>query len=443
MEYGLLVIGLVIGGGFGFFYAKSKFQSTNSSVNLDDYILKDLFISEQNKSSELDQKLSELSSNNILIEKQNASHLNEIENLGKQIVSFEENLRNQELLIAENAQQKENILNLNQKLDEQEENLIKQQDLLKEQFKNLANDILDEKSKKFTEQNRENIESILNPLGIKIKDFELLINQKYDLNKQVSQGAENLANALKGDSKIQGDWGEHQLEVLLENSGLEKGIQYNMQFSSKDEEGKQKRPDCIINLPDNKNLIIDSKVSLTAFEQYHSAKTEDERKINLKKHIDSIKKHIKDLDSKNYQKLYSINSPDYVLMYVPIEPAFILASQNDTSLFRFGLDKNIILVTNSTLLATLRTVSFVWQQENQKKNVLEIARQSGALYDKFVGFVEDLKNIDNHLKKTHEAYDGAMNKLKTGRGNLIGRVEKLKDYGINPKKSIDSNLIEE
>jgi DNA recombination protein RmuC len=297
-------------------------------------------------------------------------------------------------------------------------------------------------------------------VGVKIKSFEESIEDKYVkdqesraglakqismlqiANQKISQDAVNLTNALKGDSKVQGDWGELQLEVLLEKSGLKKELHFRTQNSEKDEDGYEKRPDCIIDLPDDKNLIIDSKVSLTSYEQYSNAETEEERKQYLKKHIDSIKNHIRDLGSKDYPKLYSINSPDYVLMFVPIEPALITALQEDAEIFNLGLSKNIILVSTSTLMATMRTVSFIWQQENQKKNVLEIARQSGALYEKFCGFVTDLEGVGKAIDTATKKYESAYGKLYDGRGNLVTSVEKIKKLGAKTTKSISRELLD-
>ena len=297
-------------------------------------------------------------------------------------------------------------------------------------------------------------------MGEKIKSFEQSVEDKYikdqknkaglseqikllqATNQKISQDANNLAKALKGDSKVQGDWGELQLEVLLEKSGLNKGVHFRTQNSLKDEEGNDKRPDCIIDLPDDKNLIIDSKVSLSAYEQYVNSEDELKKQVLLKHHLESIKKHIKDLAGKDYPNLYSINTPDYVLMFVPIEPALTLALQEDGEIFNLALNKNIILVSTSTLMATMRTVSFIWQQENQKKNVLEIARQSGALYEKFIGFTNDLEGVGKAIDNAHKKYEAAQSKLISGRGNLVNSVEKIKKLGAKTNKSISQELID-
>jgi len=266
------------------------------------------------------------------------------------------------------------------------------------------------------------------------------------LNLQLSGDAQNLASALKGDSKTQGDWGEFQLELLLEKAGLLKGTHYYTQPSFKDENGSDKRPDFIIQLPEGKHLIVDSKVSLTAYEKYFNAEDASKKSKFLKEHVDSIRGHIKDLSGKNYQHLYQINSPDYLLLFVPIEPAFAAALLHDSKLFLYALDNNIVIVTTSTLLATMRTVSYIWRQERQKKNVLEIARQSGLLYDKFVGFVEDLQDMGQRLDQAQASYHGAMNKLSDSKkygDTLIGRAEKIKELGAKATKSLPEEFLEE
>ena len=262
-----------------------------------------------------------------------------------------------------------------------------------------------------------------------------------DLNQQMSKEAVNLANALKGDSKAQGDWGEIQLEIVLEKAGLSKDIHYSTQGGYRDEDGNLKKPDFIINLPDNKHLIVDSKVSLTAYEGYFSGEDDALKEISLKKHLQSIKKHIKELSEKQYTELYGINAPDYVLMFVPIEAALLLAFNENNKLYLEAFDKNVVLVSTSTLLATLSTVSSIWKQEDQKRNVIEIARQAGALYDKFVGLVTDLTSVGKKIDDAKKDYSTAMNKLVDGRGNLITSVEKIKKLGAKAKKSIPEQIL--
>ena len=347
----------------------------------------------------------------------------------------------------------EKIKELIQSKDEQEERLTKE-------FENLANKILDQNSEKFKQQNKEQLDLILNPLGKEIEKFKQKVedtNKDYiqrnsalsqriesleKLNLQLSQDAVNLTNALKGDSKTQGDWGEIQLEVLLEKSGLMNGIHFSTQGGYRDKEGKLKKPDFIINLPDNKHLIIDSKVSLTAYESYFNSEGEAAQKSALKKHLESIKNHYRELGSKDYPSLYGINAPDHVLMFVPIEPALMIALQEEQNIYLDALDKNVVLLSTSTLLATLSTIASIWKQEDQKRNVLEIAKEGGLLYDKFEGFVDDLIKIGKNLKNSQNSYQDAMNKLVDGRGNIIKKVENLKKLGAKTKKSLPQNIIE-
>ena len=429
MEILYLLIGLAAGISIGVLYSKNKATPNRSNSDLNNYVAKELYTSEKERSEKT--------------EKENREKEELIGNL-KADVSSKNTL----------------IETLNSKLDEESKRLIEQQKQLQTQFENMANEIFEKKSEKFTEQNQKNIDLILKPLGEKIKSFEQSVEDKYlkdqknkaglseqikllqETNQQISQDANNLAKALKGDSKVQGDWGELQLEVLLEKSGLYKGVHFRTQNSLKDEEGNDKRPDCIIDLPDEKNLIIDSKVSLSAYEQYVNSEDELKKQVLLKQHLESIKKHIKDLAGKDYPNLYSINTPDYVLMFVPIEPALTLALQEDVEIFNLALNKNIILVSTSTLMATMRTVSFIWQQENQKKNVLEIARQSGALYEKFIGFTNDLEGVGKAIDNAHKKYEAAQSKLISGRGNLVNSVEKIKKLGAKTNKSISQDLID-
>ncbi len=360
---------------------------------------------------------------------------------------------------SEQAELTEKNKTLKDKLDNQENDLIEKQKQLRNEFELLANDILDKKSEKFTKQNKENIKNILNPLQEKIKQFEDKVDKTHkesidyhaalrqqiiglkELNTQMSKEAINLTNALKGDSKAQGDWGETQLEMILEKAKLKKGIHYTTQGGFRDEDGKLKKPDFIINLPDNKHLIVDSKVSLTAYESYYNAENEDLKSESLKKHLSSIQKHIKELGEKKYTELYGINSPDYVLMFVPIEPALLIALNENNKLYLEALDKNVVLVSTSTLLATLSTVSSIWKQEDQKKNVLEIAKRAGAMYDKFEGFVQDLLRIGKSINISKDSYDSAMNKLVDGKGNLISSIEKIKILGAKAKKSLPENIL--
>lgn len=352
--------------------------------------------------------------------------------------------------------------NNKEKLQENKKEVEKLQEKFAKEFENLANKILDEKSTKFKEQNKESLDQILNPLKEKIQTFEKKVEdtnkesivrnsalkQQIEglekLNLKMSQEAINLTKALKGDNKTQGNWGELILERVLEKSGLEKGREYDLEKSFNTEiEGKTRlRPDVIINLPDNRKMIVDSKVSLTAYEKYANAESEEERAIFLKEHLVSLKRHVDQLSAKKYEDLHQIESPDFVLLFIPIEPAFAVALESDNQLYNTAFVKNIVIVTPSTLLATLRTIDSMWQNEKQQKNAIEIARQAGALYDKFEGLLQDLIKVGNKLKDTKSEYDGAMNKLVEGRGNLITSVEKIKKLGAKAKKALPITLIE-
>ncbi len=350
--------------------------------------------------------------------------------------------------------------NLQKKLAEQKSEVEKLQEKFITEFENLANKIFEEKSSKFTEQNKTNLKEILDPLKERISEFQNKVEESNkesidrnaalrqqlsslkEMNLQMSQDAQNLVKALKGDTKVQGDWGEIQLERILERSGLRKGEEYSVQESFTDESGSRKRPDVIINLPEEKKIIIDSKVSLVDYDRFVSAEEDDQKNIHLKAFINSVKRHIKDLSDKEYQNLFQEESLDFVLMFIPIEPAFIMAIQFGENLYVDAYDKNIIIVSPSTLLATLRTIANIWKQEYQSRNVIEIAKQSGALYDKFVGFVDDLIDVGNRMDQAKNSYEGAMNKLSEGTGNLIKRAEKIKELGAKTTKSLPPKIVD-
>ena len=349
----------------------------------------------------------------------------------------------------------ENLQQLNIKRDEELEERQKQ---LRTDFENLANKILDAKSEKFTLQNKENIKNILNPLQEKIKTFEEKVDSTQkesismhsalkeqllglkDLNQQMTKEATNLTRALKGDSKMQGNWGELVLERVLEKSGLEKDREYFVQQSFTREDGTRVLPDIVLHLPDNKKMVIDSKVSLTDYERYVNAYDED-RETYLKAHINSIRRHVDQLSDKKYEDLYYIESPDFVLLFIPIEPAFAVAINADNSIYNKAFEKNIVIVTPATLLATLRTVDSMWNNEKQQQNAIEIARQAGALYDKFHGLVTDLTGVGKKIDDAKKDYSAAMNKLVDGKGNLITSVEKIKKLGAKAKKALPEKII--
>lgn len=350
--------------------------------------------------------------------------------------------------------------NLKQKLAEQKAELEQLNQKFTREFENLANRILDEKSQKFTEQNRNNLDIILNPFKEKLREFEQKVDQAYkaesteritlkaeiknliDLNKQISEEANNLAMALKGDNKQQGNWGEMVLEKILERSGLVEGTNYQTQFTDTNASGDKIKPDVVIFLPDKKHIIVDSKVSLVAYNNCVNATNEEDRSRFLKGHIESIRSHVKLLSDKGYQTATGLSSPDFVLLFVPIESSFSLAIQGDVELFNFAWDKKIVIVSPSTLLATLRTISSIWKQEMQSRNHLEIAKTGGDLYDKFKSFVDDMIDLGKRLKSSKEAYDGAMNKLVEGRGNVVRQVEKLKELGAKATKDLPQNLLD-
>lgn len=368
--------------------------------------------------------------------------------------------KEKESLIAKNTSLEEQLKNLQEKLSENKSEIEKLQEKFTKEFENLANKILDEKSTKFTNQNRENIKNILEPLEKKIQDFEKKVTDSDEkragfqsalktqlenlkqLNQQMSKEAVNLTKALKGDSKSQGNWGELVLERVLEKSGLEKDREYFVQQSFVQNEGRRVLPDVVIHLPDNKKMIIDSKVSLTAYEQFINEDDEILKSNHLKDHLASLKRHIEQLSEKKYEDLYEIESPDFVLLFVPIETAFSVATNEDPSIYNKAFERNIVIVTPSTLLATLRTIDTMWTNEKQQRNAIEIARQAGALYDKFNGLLQDLIGVGKRIDESKNEYSKAMNKLVEGRGNLISSVEKLKKMGAKAKKSLPDNILD-
>jgi DNA recombination protein RmuC len=347
------------------------------------------------------------------------------------------------------------------RLEEQKAEVEKLQQKFTTEFENIANRLLDEKSKKFTEQNKVQIGDLLNPLREQIKEFRDKVDATHkdtierhaglqqelkflkDLNNQMTEEARNLTRALKGDVKKQGNWGEVVLERVLERSGLERDREYAMQVNFTLADGSRYQPDAVVYLPEDKHVIVDSKVSLVAYEQCVRAETEEERTRYLKEHVRSVRTHIVQLSEKQYQKLDTLNTPDFVLLFVPIEASFSVAVQADNELFAYAWDRQIVIVSPSTLLATLRTIASIWKQERQTRNALEIARQSGALYDKFVGFMEDLQKIRRGIDLSTQAYDSAVNKLSTGKGNLVRRAEQIRNLGAAATKAIPAEYLNE
>ena len=448
MEILYIILAFILGAVLAYFILKSSSVSRKSYEELQqnfnqkeaDFNKIIAEISAENKA-----QIQKIAEQQELNERQN-SEIKDLQNDKNQLIGLKSQL----------AAQNESLQQL---LDSQKEEIVKIQEEAKLQFENLANKILEEKTLKFTEQNQQNLKNILNPLQEKITDFEKKVENTHkesidyhaalrqqilglkEMNLQMSKETLNLTKALKGDSKIQGNWGELVLERVLEKSGLEKGREYEIQKSFTTEEGNRVQPDVIINLPDGKKMIVDSKVSLTAYEKYINEEDDEQKSSFLKEHVNSLKRHVEQLGSKNYQHLYQMESPDFVLLFIPIEPAFAIALNEDTQLYNKAFERNIVIVTPSTLLATLRTIDSMWTNQKQQENAYEIARQAGALYDKFDGFVTDLVKIGKKMDEAKTEYEGAMNKLVDGKGNLITSVQKLKIMGAKAKKSLPDAII--
>jgi len=357
-------------------------------------------------------------------------------------------------LSTHNAGLREKLDSAGEKLESQKEEVEELQKKFTDQFENLANKILEDKSKKFTELNQEKLGELLLPLRDKIKEFQDKVEKTHseeekshtqlmerikhlsELNQEMSKEARNLTKALTGNTKSQGDWGEVVLERVLELSGLRKGKEYEIQKSFNHENGNRYRPDVVVNLPDSKHLIIDSKVSLTAYERYTSSDSEEEAQKALREHVNSLRSHVSGLAQKDYQQLYGFNSPDFVMLFVPIEAAFGAAMNEDHSIYEEAFKKKIVIVTPTTLLATMSTIHTVWKQEYQNRNAQKIAYEGGKLYDKFVLLLEALQEVGKHIDKTHESYNLAMKRLESGRGSLLSRVENLKELGAQTDKSL-------
>ncbi|MBK5202284.1 MAG: DNA recombination protein RmuC [Prolixibacteraceae bacterium] len=344
--------------------------------------------------------------------------------------------------------------NLAEKLETQMQEMKKLREKFTIEFENAANKILKQNSEDFTSLNQKNIGEILNPLKEKIQLFEQKVTDTYekglkdqtdlkaelkklrDMNQRISEDADHLTKALKGDVKKQGNWGEVILDRVLEFSGLTEGREYKKQYNIKGEEGQILQPDILIMLPGEKHIIVDSKVSLVAYEKAVNAINDEEQKTYTEEHIRSIRSHIKELNEKHYEKIPGLNTPDFVLLFIPLESSFSAAIQSDNELFAYAWSRKVVIVSPSTLLATLRTIASVWQQENQTRNTLEIAQQGGRLYDKFVNFIKDLEQIGTNIDQTKKNYDAAMNKLQIGRGNLVHSAEKLRELGAKTAKKL-------
>lgn len=429
MDYILLIIGVVVGVLIGYLWGSRKKSALDTP------------------SKELEMELVKLQER-----LENAS-----KNYHEQKVKIESQQTELMAAVKEAEQWKSAHEALSAKLQEQRQEMENLHTKLNDQFKVLASEILEEKSQKFTDQNRLNLDQILNPLKEKIKDFEEKVEKSYneenkeritlkaqidqlmELNKSLDQEAKNLTTALKGDTKKQGNWGEMVLQKILESSGLEEGINYVLQgkdLGLKAEDGSHQMPDAVVLLPENKHIIIDSKVSLVAYERLVNADNETDRLSYQKQHITSIKNHIKDLSEKNYSSIKGLNPPDFVLLFMPIESSFSIAIQADQELFSFAWDRKVVIVSPSTLLATLKTVGSIWKHEKQNKNAMEIAAKAGQLYDKFNGFINDLEKVGKSLTVAQSAYEDAHKKLTSGNGHLVGRVENLKKLGAKTNKSL-------
>lgn len=414
----------------------------------------------QSEKSGLEEKVNGLTNQIEALKNQSISDKTQFEKIILQVNHEKESIRTEKEVLAIQLSKKEvDFENLWERNKEQKQEVEQLQEKFTKEFENLANKILEEKSNKFTEQNKENMKNILSPLQEKILHFEKKVEDTHkesidyhaalrqqilglrDMNEKMSKETINLTKALKGDSKLQGNWGELVLERVLEKSGLEKGREYEVQQSFTNEEGARILPDVIINLPDGKKMVVDSKVSLTGYERYVNEEDDDLKATYLKEHVTSIKRHVEQLSAKNYQDIYQMESPDFVLLFIPIEPAFALALNDDNTLYNKAFEKNIVIVTPTTLLATLRTIDSMWTNQKQQENAIEIARQAGALYDKFEGFVSDLIKIGKKMDEAKSEYGNAMNKLVDGKGNLVTSVEKLKKMGAKAKKALPEPLL--
>jgi DNA recombination protein RmuC len=443
MEILLLIIGLAVGFGLGWLLKKGEPSNATSNA------------------SELEMLTLQL--NALLLEKgELTGKLNTSNGILKdQRESLDQHYEQKSGLISENAQLKEAHQNLATKLSEQKNEVAQLQNQFTLAFENIANKLLKQNTTDFAEANQQRLSEILTPLKENIKHFEQKVEEKYmkevkersalmteiktlsELNQQMRSDAQSLTKALKGDAKTQGNWGELILEKILEHSGLIKGQEYKTEDYYTNQTGGGSRLDVLIQLPEEKQLIIDAKVSITAYTNSIELEDGTEKSLLVKAHLTSVKNHIDLLAKKDYSQIPGLNTPDFVLMFMPSEASFSFTLQNDPNIYNYAWDKKIVIVSPTTLLATLKTVASVWKQERQTKNALEIARQSGALYDKFVGFLSDLEKIDKGLKTSQEAYSGAINKLKTGTGNLIGRAEKIRTLGAKTSKEIDAKYLDE
>ncbi len=448
MEILLFAAGILLGFMASFLFLKLKLQKQRADFDLEKQASEQKFIQER----------FELEKGKSLFEDRNQSLQKEREELLQQIqqLRIENGAQSQQLARAE-----ADFGNLQEKLESQRSEMEKLQQKFTTEFENIAAKILKQNTIEFSVANQKSITELMLPLKEKIQVFEKKVEDTYekglkdqtdlkaelkklhDLNLKISDEANNLTKALKGDVKKQGNWGEVILERILERSGLTEGREYEKQESVLSEAGQRFQPDVVIHLPDQKHIVVDSKVSLVAYERLVNAENEKDRPAFVKEHLMSVRNHIKILSEKHYQNSPNFNSPDFVLLFIPIESSFSIAVQEDQDLFSYAWDNKVVIVSPSTLLATLRTIASIWQQENQTRNALEIARQSGALYDKFVAFISDMEAIGKSLDSTRKTYDQATNKLYSGSGNLVGRAEKIRKLGAKTSKELPGKILEQ
>lgn len=434
MDYLALIVGILIGAAVSWLLLKLK---------------------QQQVSNPFETEANQLRADQAALQQSLQLRLDEINRLRDESLKLREETTN---LNKDASHWKASFQALQERLESQKQELESVRERFNLEFREIAEKLLDEKSKKFTDSNKESIDQILKPLREKISEFEQKVDSTHkegllnnealkqqllslkDLNAQMSRDAINLTRALKGENKTQGNWGEFILESVLEKSGLMKDREYFVQVNLSDEDGNRLQPDVVVKLPDEKAIVIDSKVSLNAYERYSSAETDAEIEVARKEHLMSVRNHLKGLSSKNYQKLHGLNSLDFVLLFIPIEPAFATAVQADPMIFQDAFDKNIVIVSPTTLLATLRTIASIWRQENQNRNALEIAKKGGDMYDKFAAFADDLLKLGAQMDTSKKTYEEAMKKLSTGTGNLVKRAADLKKLGLNSGKNINPLL---
>lgn len=441
----LLLLGLAIGTAAGWFFRAARLAATEAQRDA----------AEKAKDEALAQ-LREESARRGSFE----ALASRIPDLQQELAVRETSIRQQQQTILEISNERESLAARIGAEQEKLKLLADARTALAEQFQNLANQILDEKGRKIVEQNVANLDMLLKPLGERLKEFQGRVEETYDkeskqrfslqneieklveLNTRMSADAVNLTNALKGDSQAQGAWGELVLERVLEASGLQKGREYDIQVSLKDDEGRRWKPDVVVRLPEDKHVVVDAKVSLTAYDAYCAAGDDATRKAELANHIASVRSHIEELGKRNYQALYGIRTPDFVLMFVPVEPAFLLAARERQDLFLDAFQRNVMIVSPTTLLISLRTIASIWRYEYQNRNAQELVRQCTALYEKFAGFVEDLEDVGRKLELARKSYDDAHGKLVSGRGNLVRSTERIRELGLKPARPLPRHLTE-